>query len=107
MTGSKLKGPIISHDTSNDGASQSLQPLLRNYDAVEADLIVQKNVLGTRDHGDVRKRFGSTSIVAAVDMKKNLFGTYEVFAHRSGRSAKPDLFTFLQALRQGQEGRYS
>ncbi len=59
MTGGKLKGLFITHDTSNYGASQSLQLHLRNYDGVEADLIVQKNFLGTHDHGDLRKRFGS------------------------------------------------
>jgi hypothetical protein len=58
MTDQRLKVLFITHDTSNYGASRSLQLLLRNYQDVEADLIVQRRFFGNHDHEDLRRRFG-------------------------------------------------
>lgn len=42
--------------------------------------------------------FGSQSIVVSVDIKKNLFGKYELFSHSAGKPVKRDPFSFLQEM---------
>src|SRR3990172_11583656 len=44
--------------------------------------------------------FGSQSIVISIDVKKNLFGKYELFIHRTGKTAKRDPFLFLQEMQE-------
>jgi hypothetical protein len=59
MTGTHaIKALFITHDTSNYGASRSLQLLLRNYRGAEIDLLVQRPMRGRIDHEELRSRFG-------------------------------------------------
>ena len=48
--------------------------------------------------------FGSQSIVISIDVKKNLFGKYELFIHRTGKTAKRDPFLFLQEMQEAGAG---
>jgi imidazole glycerol-phosphate synthase subunit HisF len=48
--------------------------------------------------------FGGQSIVVAVDVKKNLFGRYEVYSHSSKRSIKRDPVAYLQELQAAGAG---
>jgi len=42
--------------------------------------------------------FGSQSIVAAIDVKKNLFGKYKMYSHASRKILKGDLYEYLKQL---------
>ena len=48
--------------------------------------------------------FGSQSIVISIDVKKNLFGKYELYAHRAGKTAKRDPFLFLREMEEAGAG---
>ena len=58
MTAQRLKALFITHDTSAYGASRSLQLLLRNYDHIDADLLVQRPLLGRQGRDLLRTQFG-------------------------------------------------
>jgi cyclase len=71
---------------------------------------VEKIVINTsarRDPGFVRKAvelFGGQSIVVSLDVKRNLFGKYELFAHNQGTTLKQDVFTFLREMQSAGAG---
>jgi cyclase len=47
---------------------------------------------------DAADSFGSQSIVASVDVKKNIFGKYQVFTHSGTKKMKIDLIEHVHAL---------
>ena len=54
-----MKALFITHDTSNYGASRSLQLLLGNCNNMAVDLLVQRKFRGKHDHDELRGRFGA------------------------------------------------
>ncbi len=42
--------------------------------------------------------FGSQSIVASIDTKKNIFNRYDVFSHSGTKREKKDLFEWIKAI---------
>jgi len=50
------------------------------------------------------KHFGSQSIVASIDIKKSLFGKYEIFDHTKGKIIKKNLFNMIQELQNAGAG---
>ena len=48
--------------------------------------------------------FGGQSIVVSVDVRKNLFGNYEVFSHGTGKTVKKDVFSYLQEMQAAGAG---
>lgn len=85
-----LKALFITHDTSNYGASRSLQLLLNNLEGVEFDLIVQKPLRSVLDHADLRRRFGGK-----VGLIREVFLPFDA-CYLYGR--KDLLFTLLIGL---------
>ncbi len=71
---------------------------------------VEKVVINTaarQDTGFISKAvdlFGSQSIVVSLDVKKNIFGRYELFAHNTGKPLKQDVFAFLQEMQSAGAG---
>jgi len=60
MKTNKIRGLFITHDSSNYGASRSLQTLITNYHEISIDLIVRKSLFQKAVNiADIRKRFGS------------------------------------------------
>lgn len=50
------------------------------------------------------KEFGSSTIVASVDVKKNLFGKYNVYSHAKKKISNSDIFYFLDQIYEGGAG---
>lgn len=48
--------------------------------------------------------FGSQSIVVSVDVKKSMFGKYELFSHILGKSVKRDPFAFIRDIQEAGAG---
>lgn len=47
---------------------------------------------------ELQKEFGSQSIVIAIDVKKNLFGKYELYSHSGSKKVKKDLISYVESL---------
>jgi len=50
--------------------------------------------------GEIAGMFGSQSVIASVDVKKNLFGNYEVRTHAGSQKIKTNLPAWIQTLEQ-------
>jgi len=44
------------------------------------------------------KIFGEQSIIASIDVKKDIFGKYHLYSHAGKKKQKSDLFTFVQRV---------
>lgn len=71
-----------------------VEKVVINSYAIENPFFIQKAV----------ELFGSQSIVVSVDVKKNLFGKYELFIHRTGKIIKRDPFIFLREMQEAGAG---
>ncbi len=98
-------------------ASECFMPLaygggVRDLEDLRAifNLGVEKVALNTRAVEDpslltrAAEVFGSQSLVAALDVKKSLFGRYEVHTHGGGRNTKQDPVETARALERAGAG---
>lgn len=53
---------------------------------------------------EASSKFGSQSIVAAVDIKKNFFGKYKVYNSSEGKNTNLDIIEYLQILERSGAG---
>ncbi|PKN34768.1 MAG: imidazole glycerol phosphate synthase subunit HisF [Deltaproteobacteria bacterium HGW-Deltaproteobacteria-19] len=49
---------------------------------------------------DAAKAFGNQSIVVSVDVKKSLFGKYEIFTHGGRRSARKEILSHVRRMEE-------
>ena len=49
-------------------------------------------------------QFGSSTIVGSIDVKKNIFGKYQVFSHKTSKSLAIDPFSFAESLQKAGVG---
>ena len=49
---------------------------------------------------DAAKAFGSQSIVVSMDVKKSLFGKYEMFTHGGSRNARKDILSHVRRMEE-------
>lgn len=54
--------------------------------------------------GEISRIYGSQSIVASIDVKKNLLGRYEVFSHTSGKTTGIDPVEFALEVEKAGAG---
>lgn len=48
----------------------------------------------------IAEKVGSQSVVLALDVKKKIFGGYEIYTHKGRKSTKKDLFSFVEQLKK-------
>ena len=53
---------------------------------------------------EASSKFGSQSIVAALDIKKNFFGAYKVYNHSKDKNTSLDILEYLQLLEKSGAG---
>jgi imidazole glycerol-phosphate synthase subunit HisF len=53
---------------------------------------------------ELYQRFGASTIVAAVDVKKNLFGKYELYSHDGTKSQKGNVYEYCEQLEKAGAG---
>ena len=49
---------------------------------------------------ELADKFGSSSVVCSVDVKKNLFGKYELYSHVNGKKHKSDLLEWVKKVEE-------
>jgi len=49
---------------------------------------------------EIAQRVGNQSVVAVLDVKKKMFGGYEIHTHNATRKSKIDLFVFLKQIQE-------
>ena len=49
---------------------------------------------------DIAKRVGSQSVVLVLDIKKSLFGEYDIYTHNGKRKSKLNIFEFINRIQE-------
>jgi len=107
---SKL-GQEPNYDKIEEICSEAFMPFaygggIKNMDHVDRlfKLGIEKVVLNsilTRDLNlvaTIADKYGAQSVVASVDVKKNLFGTYQAYTNSGKKKVKEDLYLYLNTV---------
>ncbi len=67
--------------------------------AISSALIANPNLIE-----DISSKVGAQSVVAVLDIKKNIFGKYSIYTHNGTRKVDLDLFDMVQRLKSSGVG---
>ena len=77
------------------GGIRDLKTVKKIFNLGTEKIVVNTKALESPNFiGKVSKIYGSQSIIVSIDVKKNLFGKYEVFSHARGKSTGLDPVDF-------------
>lgn len=86
------------------GGIKTIEHIVKAFDQGIEKVILNSNATNLALIKQAANRYGNQSIVVSVDVKKNLFGKYEVFAFSGSKKVKTNLETYVKEIEQAGAG---